>query len=211
MKTILLIVKIILLIVGLETGYAERSRIFVQASAIFVQASAESNLFGLCRAQPKMSRNRACSYCRAQPKSQRKGQEKVRVYEPMSGQDKPVISDGFEMQTIHAQPVWLQSVMRISAGLKGFSGKIMRNARARGNIFQPFPRRGQTLIYMHLFLTFSLRFSAAKNRALRGQIKWTIAEHTAYSQTIQRRNVWNPNCGCKVHCVPLQEQLWGIP
>ena len=33
MKTILLIVKIILLTVGLETGYAERSRIFVQASA----------------------------------------------------------------------------------------------------------------------------------------------------------------------------------
>ena len=83
--------------------------------------------------------------------------------------------------------------------------------RARGNIFKPFPRRGQTLIYMHLFLTFSLRFSAAKNRALRGQIKWTFAEHTAYSPTIQRRNVWNPSCGCKVHCVPLQEQLWGIP
>ena len=64
MKTILRIVKIILLIVGLETGYAERSR-----------------------------------------KSQRKCQEKVRVYEPMSGQDKPVISDGFEVQTIHSQPV----------------------------------------------------------------------------------------------------------
>ena len=82
MKTILRIVKIILLTVGLETGYAERSR-----------------------------------------KSQRKGQEKVRVYEPMSGQDKPVISDGFEVQTIHSQPVWLQAVMRISAGLTGFSGK----------------------------------------------------------------------------------------
>ena len=64
MKTILRIVKIILLTVGLETGYAERSR-----------------------------------------KSQRKCQEKVRVYEPMSGQDKPVISDGFEVQTIHSQPV----------------------------------------------------------------------------------------------------------
>ena len=64
MKTILLIVKIILLRVGLETGYTERSR-----------------------------------------KSQRKCQEKVRVYEPMSGQDKPVISDGFEVQTIHSQPV----------------------------------------------------------------------------------------------------------
>ena len=98
MKTILLIVKIILLIVGLETGYAERSRIFVQASA-------ESNLFGLCRAQPKMSRNRACSYCRAQPKISKKRSRKVRVYEPMSGQDKPVISDGFEVQTIHAQSV----------------------------------------------------------------------------------------------------------
>ena len=33
MKTILRIVKIILLTVGLETGYAERSRIFVQVSA----------------------------------------------------------------------------------------------------------------------------------------------------------------------------------
>ena len=64
LKTILRIVKIILLRVELETGYAERSR-----------------------------------------KSQRKCQEKVRVYEPMSGQDKPVISDGFEMQTIHSQPV----------------------------------------------------------------------------------------------------------
>ena len=52
--------KTILLIVGLETGYAERSR---------------------------------------------EGQEKGRVYEPMSGQDKPVISDGFEVQTIHSQPV----------------------------------------------------------------------------------------------------------
>ena len=59
MKTILLRAKIILLIVGLETGYAERSRIFVQASAIFVQASAEPNVFGLCRAQPKMSRKGA--------------------------------------------------------------------------------------------------------------------------------------------------------
>ena len=59
-KTILRIMKTILLIVGLETGYAERSR---------------------------------------------EGQEKVRVYEPMSGQDKPVISDGFEVQTIHSQPV----------------------------------------------------------------------------------------------------------
>ena len=64
LKTILRIVKIILLTVGLETGYAERSR-----------------------------------------KSQRKCQEKVRVYEPMSGQDKPVISDGFEVQTIHSQPI----------------------------------------------------------------------------------------------------------
>ena len=60
MKIILRIMKTILLIVGLETGYAERSR---------------------------------------------EGQEKVRVYEPMSGQDKPVISDGFEVQTIHSQPV----------------------------------------------------------------------------------------------------------
>ena len=100
MKTILRIVKIILLIVGLETGYAERSRIFVQASAIELAHIAE--------------RSR---------KSQRKCQEKVRVYEPMSGQDKPVISDGFEVQTIHSQPVWLQAVMRISAGLTGFSGK----------------------------------------------------------------------------------------
>ena len=33
LKIILRIVKIILLTVGLETGYAERSRIFVQASA----------------------------------------------------------------------------------------------------------------------------------------------------------------------------------
>ena len=82
MKIILRIVKIILLIVGLETGYAERSRIFVQASAIELAHIAE--------------RSR---------KSQRKGQEKVRVYEPMSGQDKPVISDGFEVQTIHSQPV----------------------------------------------------------------------------------------------------------
>ena len=81
--------KTVLLIVGLETGYAERSR---------------------------------------------EGQEKVRVYEPMSGQDKPVISDGFEVQTIHSQPVWLQAVMRISAGLTGFSGKLLRNARARGNV-----------------------------------------------------------------------------
>ena len=53
--------------------FVQASAIFVQASAIFVQASAEPNLFGLCRAQPKMSRNRACSYCRAQPKMSRKG------------------------------------------------------------------------------------------------------------------------------------------
>ena len=86
MKIILRIVKIILLIVGLETGYAERSRIFVQASAIELAHIAE--------------RSR-----KSQRKSQRKCQEKVRVYEPMSGQDKPVISDGFEVQTIHSQPV----------------------------------------------------------------------------------------------------------
>ena len=79
MKTILRIVKIILLIVGLETGYAERSR---KCQEIELAHIAE--------------RSR---------KSQRKCQEKVRVYEPMSGQDKPVISDGFEVQTIHSQPV----------------------------------------------------------------------------------------------------------
>ena len=51
-------------------------------------------------------------------------------------QDKtqPYICDGFEMQTIHSQPVWLQTVTRISAGLKIFSGEIMRNARARKHI-----------------------------------------------------------------------------
>ena len=60
-------------------------------------------------------------------------------------QDKtqPYICDGFEVQTIHSQPVWLQTITRISAGLKFFSGKIMRNARARGNIFQSFPRSSQ--------------------------------------------------------------------
>ena len=41
MKTILRIVKTILLIVELETGYAERSRIFVQASAIELAHIAE--------------------------------------------------------------------------------------------------------------------------------------------------------------------------
>ena len=71
--------KTILLIVGLETGYAERSR---KCQEIELAHIAE--------------RSR---------KSQRKCQEKVRVYEPISGQDKPVISDGFEMQTIHSQPV----------------------------------------------------------------------------------------------------------
>ena len=150
-KTILLIVKIILLIVGLETGYAERSRIFVQASAIFVQASAESNLFGLCRAQPKMSRNRACSYCRAQPKISKKRSRKVRVYEPMSGQDKPVISDGFEVQTIHSQPVWIQTFMRISAGLKGFTGKLMRNARAKKHISAFSKARPKVHLYEPIF------------------------------------------------------------
>ena len=44
-------------------------------------------------------------YAERSRKSQRTGQEKVRVYEPMSGQDKPVISDGFEVQTIHSQPI----------------------------------------------------------------------------------------------------------
>ena len=44
-------------------------------------------------------------YAERSRKSQRKCQEKVRVYEPMSRQDKPVISDGFEVQTIHSQPV----------------------------------------------------------------------------------------------------------
>ena len=38
--------------------------------------------------------------------------------------------------------------MRISAGLKGFSGKIMRNTRARGDLLQPFPRRGLTQAYI---------------------------------------------------------------
>ena len=104
MKTILLIVKIILLIVGLETGYAERSRIFVQASAIFVQASAESNLFGLCRAQPKMSRNRACSYCRAQPKISKKRSRKVRVYKPMSDKTNPSLVTGLRCELYTRNP-----------------------------------------------------------------------------------------------------------
>ena len=89
MKSILLIMKSILRIVGLETGYAERIR---------------------------------------------KCQEKVHVYKSILGQNKPFISDGFEVQTIHSQPVWLQAVMRISAGLKGFSGKKLRNARERKHI-----------------------------------------------------------------------------
>ena len=64
MKTILRIVKIILLTVGLETGYAERSRIFVQASAIELAHIAE--------------RSR-----KSQRKSQRKCQEKVHLIEPI--------------------------------------------------------------------------------------------------------------------------------
>ena len=60
MKSILLIMKIILRVVGLETGYAERIR---------------------------------------------KCQEKVHVYKSILGQNKPFISDGFEVQTIHSQPV----------------------------------------------------------------------------------------------------------
>ena len=167
MKIILRIVKIILLIVGLETGYAERSRIFVQASAIFVQASAESNLFGLCRAQPKMSINRACSYCRAQPKISKKRSRKVRVYEPMSGQEKPVISDGFEVQTIHAQPVWLQTVMRISAGLKGFTGKLMRNARARKHISAFSESRPNAHIHAPFLYIFFEIFGCEKSCASR--------------------------------------------
>ena len=33
---------------------------YAEPPPIFVQASAEPNLFGLCRAQPKMSRKGAC-------------------------------------------------------------------------------------------------------------------------------------------------------
>ena len=64
MKTILWIAKIILLTVGHETGYAERSRIFVQASAIELAHIAE--------------RSR-----KSQRKSQRKCQEKVHLIEPI--------------------------------------------------------------------------------------------------------------------------------
>ena len=46
------------------SGYAERSRIFVQASAIELAHIAERSR----KSQRKMSRNRACSYCRAHPK-----------------------------------------------------------------------------------------------------------------------------------------------
>ena len=35
----------------------------------------------------------------------RKCQEKVHIYKSILGQNKPFISDGFEVQTIHSQPV----------------------------------------------------------------------------------------------------------
>ena len=43
--------------------YSAMARIFVQVSAIFVQASAEPNLFGLCRAQPKISKQKSLIQC----------------------------------------------------------------------------------------------------------------------------------------------------
>ena len=61
----------------------------------------------------------------------------IKTVNLFSGQDKPFISDGFEAQTIHSQPIWFQAVIRISAGLKGFAGKIMRNAREE-TYFSPF-------------------------------------------------------------------------
>ena len=66
----------------------------------------------------------------------------LHIYKSISGQNKPFISDGFEVQTIHSQPVCLQVVARISAGLKGLSGKNCVT-RARGNIFQSFPKAWQ--------------------------------------------------------------------
>ena len=147
-------------------------------------------------------------------KSQRKGQEKCVYMNQCQDKTNPSLVTGLRCKLYTRNPFEYRQLCELVLDWRVLRGNKCVT-RARGNIFQPFPRRGQTLIYMHLFLTFSLRlslrFSAAKNRALRGQIKWTIAEHTAYSQTIQRRNVWNPSCGCKVHRVPLQEQLWGIP
>ena len=82
MKTILRIVKIILLIVGLETGYAERSRIFVQASAIFVQASA-IELAHIAERSRKCQEIELAHIAERSRKSQRKCQEKVHLIEPI--------------------------------------------------------------------------------------------------------------------------------
>ena len=209
MKTILLIVKIILLIVGLETGYAERSRIFVQASAIFVQASAESNLFGLCRAQPKMSRNRACSYCRAQPKSQRKGQEKCVYMNQCQDKTNPSLVTGLRCKLYTRNPFEYRRLCELVLGWRVLRGnKCVTRARKHISAFSK--ARPNAHIHAPFLEIFFEIFGCEKSCASRAN-KITIAEHTAYSQTIQRRNVWNPSCGCKVHCVPLQEQLWGIP
>ena len=80
----------------------------------------------------------------------------------MSGQDKPVISDGFEVQTIHSQPVRLQAVMRISAGLKGFTGKLMRNARDENNSAFSEPRPNAHIHAPFLDIFFEIFDYAAK-------------------------------------------------
>ena len=81
MKIILRIVKIILLIVGLETGYAERSRFFVQASAIELAHIAE--------------RSR---------KSQRKGQEKCVYMNQCQDKTNPPLVTGLRCKLYTRNP-----------------------------------------------------------------------------------------------------------
>ena len=108
MKTILRIMKIILRIVGFETGYAERSR-----------------------------------------KSQRKGQEKCVYMNQCQDKTNPSLVTGLRCKPYTRNPFDYRRLCELVLGWRVLRGNKCVT-RARGNIFQPFPRRGQRCIYMNV-------------------------------------------------------------
>ena len=75
--------------------------------------------------------------------------------------------------------------MRISAGLKGFSGKIMRNARARGDILQPlaFARAGNVSA-RQIFVFFCLLRQSILWKRIKASNKLTTFNEEEKGRTV---------------------------
>ena len=84
------------------------------------------------------------------PKSQRKGQEKCVYMNQCQDKTNPSLVTGLRCKLYTRNPFEYRRLCELVLGWRVLRGNKCVT-RARGNIFQPFPRRGQRCIYMNVY------------------------------------------------------------